>query len=87
MLDLIHDSYFIKLLLTLPILSFCLLTIAVLFILLVILFNTLVQPPASICRDTLVYYDDDRAFAMTMSYRAIFSTFAIILGPQAVTLT
>lgn len=51
-----------------------------LFILLIILFNTVVDPPTTICRGSILSYNSDAAFAMVMSYRAIFSTFAFILG-------
>lgn len=36
--------------------------------------------PTFICRESLLVYDSDTAFAMLMAYRAIFSTFALILG-------
>jgi len=55
-------------------------TVFTIFILLIILFNTLVDAPSLICRDTVILYDSDTAFAMVMAYRAMFSTFAFILG-------
>jgi len=51
-----------------------------LFILFIILFETIVADPISLCGDHVVIYDARQAFILLVSYRAIFSFISILHG-------
>ena len=54
--------------------------IFLLFILMIILFETVVAEPVAVCGGRVIQFDKGQAFALIMSYRAIFSTIAILIG-------
>ena len=56
------------------------LLIFVLFILMIILFETVVDPPKTICAGQVIHFDEDASFALIMAYRIIFSTISIFIG-------
>jgi len=51
-----------------------------LFIIMIILFETIVAEPVYICNSQIILFDEDQAFALLMAYRAIFSAIAIFIG-------
>ncbi|CAK7994788.1 Hypothetical protein POVR1_LOCUS312 [uncultured virus] len=56
------------------------LVIGGLFIIIIILFETIIAAATFICGGAALQYDSDQAFALLLSYRVIFSTIAMILG-------
>ena len=56
------------------------LVLLILFVVMVILFETLIFEPYLICGNSILLYDELKSFALLLSYRIIFSTIAIILG-------
>jgi len=56
------------------------LTIFLLFVIMIILFETIVAEPVAICGGRIIQFDEAETFALTMSYRAIFSSIAILIG-------
>jgi len=55
-------------------------TIFGLFILMIILYETIVHETKPICGNTQLLYDSNASFALIIAYRVIFSTVAILLG-------
>jgi hypothetical protein len=54
--------------------------IFILFIIIIILFQTIISSPYYICGGTILLYDTNQSFALLLSYRIIFSVIAVILG-------
>jgi hypothetical protein len=51
-----------------------------LFFLMIILFETIIFTPYSICKGSIVLYDSEQTYALVLSYRIIFSAISIIVG-------
>jgi hypothetical protein len=54
--------------------------IFVLFIIIIILFQTIIPSPYYVCGGSILLYDNSQSFALLLAYRVIFSVIAIILG-------
>lgn len=54
--------------------------ILLLFIIMIILFQTVVAEPTPICAGRVIQFDDSQAFALIIAYRSIFSAIAIFIG-------